>query len=88
MTFVVKQYKIIVNQQAKQTKKRREPLELKGSEKMGERYKDTAEYRDVLKILPDRVKAEILSNAAIFEMAYKSGIAEGIRRSKPATAVV
>lgn len=55
---------------------------------MEERYKDTAEYRDVLKVLPDRVKAEILNNAAIFEMAYKSGIAEGIRRSKPAAAVV
>lgn len=30
MTFIVKQYKILIKQQAKQTKKRREPLDLKG----------------------------------------------------------
>ncbi|MBP3722000.1 MAG: hypothetical protein J6I62_01930 [Selenomonadaceae bacterium] len=45
-----------------------------------EKYKDTAEYRDVLKILPEAVKVELFKSAATFEMAYKYGLAEGAKR--------
>jgi len=45
-----------------------------------EKYKDAAEYKDFLQILPEVAKVELLKGAAAFEMAYKYGLAEGAKR--------